>query len=88
MEKQLEWAHKLGGVESLGIFKAGQMVLARLAESQIWHQPAGYMGEGLKKMVVFVRLHATHISVPSCMPLVPFKLLPQCWGSEEVSLRR
>ena len=35
MEKQLEWAHKLGEVESLRISKAGQMVLARLMESQI-----------------------------------------------------
>ena len=37
MEKQLEWAHKLGQ-KSLGIFKAGQIVLAMLVESQIWHQ--------------------------------------------------
>ena len=26
------------------------------------------------------------ISVPPCMPLVPFKLLPWCWNSEGVSL--
>ena len=38
MEKQLEWAHNLGGVESLGISKVGQIVLAKLMESQIWHQ--------------------------------------------------
>ena len=37
MEKHLGWAHKLGGVESLGISRAGQTVLARLMESQIWH---------------------------------------------------
>ena len=41
MEKQLRWAHKLGGVESLGISKAGQTVLPRLMRSQIWHQLAG-----------------------------------------------
>ena len=43
---------KLGGVESLGISKAGQTVLASLIESQIWHQLAGSValwGEGLEK---------------------------------------
>ena len=44
MEKQLEWAHKLGGAESLGISKVSQMVLGRLMESQIWHQLAGTVG--------------------------------------------
>ena len=38
MEKWLGWVHKLGGVEPLWISKAGQKVLARLMESQIWHQ--------------------------------------------------
>ena len=33
MEKQRGWAHKLGGVESLGISKADQTVLASLMES-------------------------------------------------------
>ena len=37
MEKQLGWVHKLSGAESLGMSKAGQAVLARLMESQIWH---------------------------------------------------
>ena len=41
MEKQLGWACKLSGAESLGISKVGQMVLARLMESQMWHQLAG-----------------------------------------------
>ena len=52
MEKHLVWVHKLGGVESLGISKAGQAVLARLTESQIWHQLAGsgaLQGESLEK---------------------------------------
>ena len=40
MEKQLRWARKLGGAESLGIFKAGGTELARLMESQMWHQLA------------------------------------------------
>ena len=41
MEKQLGWAAKLGGVESQGISRVGQTVLARLIEFQIWHPPAG-----------------------------------------------
>ena len=49
MEKKLAWAHKLGGAESLGISKAGPTVLARLMESQIWHQLTCSVGEGLGK---------------------------------------
>ena len=52
MEKQLGWACKLGGAESLGISKAGQTVLASLMESQAWHQPASCValgGEGSEK---------------------------------------
>ena len=37
----------MGGMESLGISKAGQTVLARLMESQIWYQPA-VLGEGIE----------------------------------------
>ena len=40
MEKQLGWALNLGRVESMGISKEGQTVLARLMESQIWYQLA------------------------------------------------
>ena len=52
MEKQLGWAHNLGGAESLWISKLGETVLARLMESQIWHQVDGSMalwGEGPAK---------------------------------------
>ena len=52
MEKQLGLACKLGGAESLGISKVGQTVLARLMESQIWHQLASSVGEGFKKGTV------------------------------------
>ena len=38
---KLGWAHYLGGMESQEISRAGQTVLARLTESQIWHPPAG-----------------------------------------------
>ena len=49
MEKQLGWALKLCGMESLGISKVGQTVLTRLMESQIWHQPAGSVQGGFRK---------------------------------------
>ena len=49
MEKQLGWIHKLSGAESLGISKAGQTVLAKLVQSQIWHQIAGSVGGGFRK---------------------------------------
>ena len=63
MEKQLGWARKLGGVESLGIFKAGQTVLAGLMESQIWHQLAGSVGGGFRKgTVASAHLDARHFS--------------------------
>ena len=40
MEKHLESAHKLGEVEPLWISKVGHTLLAKLMESQIWHQLA------------------------------------------------
>ena len=51
MEVQLGWAHKLGGAESLGISKRDQTVLAKLMESQMWHQLAGcgFVWEGFSK---------------------------------------
>ena len=52
MEKKLRCCHKLGGVESLGIFKVGHTILAMLMESQIWHQPIGSVGEGLSKGIM------------------------------------
>ena len=63
VEKQLGWAHKLRGEESPGISKEGQTLLARLMESQIWHQLAGSVGEGFRKgTVVFAHLDARHFS--------------------------
>ena len=49
MEKQLGWACELDGAEALWVSKVGHTVLARLLESQIWHQPTGSMGGGLSK---------------------------------------
>ena len=64
MEKQLEWAHKLGGLEPLGISKVSQTVLARLMESQIWHQPTSSVGGGLSKgIMASAHLDARHFSL-------------------------
>ena len=77
----------------------GQTVLARLIESQIWHPPAGSMGEELRKAdsglcppfflgktVPPTSTLIPDISFPPYMPLVPFKLLPRHWSSDRVSL--
>ena len=69
MEKQLGWACKSGGMESLGISMMGQTVLARLMESQIQHQSAGSValcGEGSEKG----QWCLPDNSVSPCMPLV------------------
>ena len=46
-------------MESLGISKVGQTVLARLIESQIWYQLPGSVEGGLKKGTVV----SAHLSV-------------------------
>ena len=52
MEKQLGLACQLGGAESLGISKAGEIELARLMKSQIWHQLASSVGGGFRKVTM------------------------------------
>ena len=89
MEMQLGWACKLGGAEALWISKVGQTVLASLMESQIWHQLArfvGLWGEGLEKGQWPLLTLMPDTSVSPSMPLVPFKLPPQHWSSEGMSL--
>ena len=49
MEKQPVWACELDGMESLGISRMGQTVLAKLMESKIWYQPASSVGGGFRK---------------------------------------
>ena len=91
MEKQLGWAHKLGGAKSLEICKASRTVLARLIESQIWHQLASsvaLLGNGLEKGQRPLLALMPDASVSSSMPVMPFKLLPQCCISQGVSLKR
>ena len=55
-----------------------QTVLARLMESQIWHQLAGSVEEGLEKGQWSLLILVPDTSVSPCVPLVPFKLLPRC----------
>ena len=56
-EKQLASAHKLDGAESLGICKAGQTVLARSMETQIWHKLADSVGGGFRKEIMASACH-------------------------------
>ena len=64
MEKLIGWAHKLGGVESLWISKAGHTVLARLMKSQIWHQPTSSVRGSLSKgIMVPAHPDARHFSL-------------------------
>ena len=66
-DKQLWWACKLGEVESLGISKAGQTVLVRLIESQIWHQLASSVPGGFRKgAMASPCLDARHFSSSLC----------------------
>ena len=91
MEKQLGWASKLGGLESLGISEAGQTVLARLMESLIQLQLAGSVaqgGRGVRKGTMLSVVLMPGISVSPSMSLVPFRLLPWCWSLETVRLSR
>ena len=82
---------KLGGTGFQGISRAGQTVLARLMESQIWLRLQALwlwslfsLGESCSPAPALI----PDTSVPPCMPLVPFRLLPQCWSSKGVSLSK
>ena len=74
----------MSGKESQGISRAGHTVLARLMESQIWHQVVSSVWGGFRKGTEIALMPDTSVS-PS-MLLVPFKLLLWCWSSEGVSL--
>ena len=54
----------MGEMESLGICKAGQAVLARLMEYHIWQQPTSSVGAGFSKgTMASVCLDARHFSL-------------------------
>ena len=91
MEKQLGWAHKLGGEDSLGISRVGQTVLVTSqvdGVSDMAPAVGSVGGEGLAKGQWPLPILMPDTSLPPSMPLVPFKLLPRCWSSEGVSLNR
>ena len=80
-----------------GITRVKWTVIARLIEIQMWHPTASSVG-GLrkgtmtsvstsvwKKVAQPALALMSDSSVPPHMSLVPFKLLPQCWSSEQVS---
>ena len=62
------WKSSFGGPiswvgQSLGILKVGQTVLAKLMESQMWHQLASSVGGGFRKgTIASVLLYARHSS--------------------------
>ena len=61
----------------------GHTVLARLMESQIWHQPIGSVGGELSKgTVAFAHPDAKHLNL-SLYTTVPFKLPSQFWTQRE-----
>ena len=68
IKKQLEWACRLGGAESLGISQADpdQIVLSRLMASQIWQQLAStlaLLGVVRKGTMAFACPNARHFSL-------------------------
>ena len=86
------WKSSLDGpiicVESLGISKAGQTVLTRLMESQVWHQLSSSVVLWFRKgTMASALLDDRHFSF-SQYAMVSFKLLPWCWSPEGVSLSR
>ena len=76
----------MGGVESLGISEVGQAVLAMLISGMTPAcQLCGLMGEQFgKRTVVSSPLDARNFS----FSYITFKLLPDHWSSEGVSLSR
>ena len=66
-------------------------MLARLMESQIWHQPAGSMAlwaEGSEKGQWTLLTLMPDTSVPPVCHSCLSSCYPQCWRSEGVSLSR
>ena len=93
----------MGGTKPQWLPRVGQIALARLMETQIWHWPAGSVALGggvperdnslclpfcLRENCPPALTLMPDTSVPPAMSLVPFKLLPQCWGSERVGLSK
>ena len=86
-EKQLGWACKLGGAESLEISKACLTVLG-CGSLRCGTSLPGLWGKGLGKGQCPLLTLMPDTPVSPSMPLVPFKLPPRCWSSEGMSLSR
>lgn len=95
--KQFGWACKLDEAECQGITRAGQKVLSRLMETQLWclpvsaHWVRGRLNKGpnasdntfvWEKAAPLVLALKPDNSIPPRMSLAPFKLLLQQWSSE------
>ena len=85
MEKQLGWGgvsgDLQGGANSVSQFDGVSYMAPAAGSVALW-------GEGSEKGQWPLLALMPDTSVPPCVPLVPFKLLPQCWSSEGVSLGR
>ena len=92
VEKQLGWAHKLGGTESQGISRAGQTVLARLMgvsdmalcgervqERDNGLRPLFCVGESCPPALALM----PDTSVSPSMPLVPFNYYPSAGAQRD-----
>ena len=68
------------------IFKVGHTVLARLIESEIWHQPPVSVREGglSKGTEASLPIPVTDTSVSPCVPLLPFKLPHRAGAQREL----
>ena len=85
MEKQLGWGgvsgDLQGGANSVSQFDGVSYMAPAAGSVALW-------GEGSEKGQWPLLALMPDTSVPPCVPLVPFKLLPQCWSSEGVSLSK
>ena len=81
LEKQLGWAQKLGGAESLGISKAGQTSVSQF-DGVSDMAPACWLcvwrGEDSEKGKWLLLALMPHMSIPPLKAAGPFKLLSQC----------
>ena len=95
IEKQLWWAHRLGyGGEVSGDLQGGANSISQvdgvpdIASACQLYGSVALWWEGLEKRQWPLLTFMPDSSLSPSMPLVPFKLLPQCWNSEGVSLSR
>ena len=88
MEKHLGWAHKLGGVESLGISKCRSNRVSQFDGVSDMAPAYWLCGGRFSEVTMAYACLMSNTSAFLCIPLVPFKLLSWGWSSEGVSLRK